>query len=432
MLEKIFKLKENKTNIKTEIIAGTATFLSLAYILAVNPLILSEAGMDYGAVFVATCLSAIIGTAIMGFYANLPIAQAPGMGLNAFFTYTVVLTMGYQWQTALAGVLVSGIIFVIISLTSLRETIIKAIPISLKIAVGIGIGFFISFIGFKNAGLVVSNESTLLTLGDLSSPTVLIAIFGILLTLILMVLKIKFSIFIGLIITAIIGVIIGVSELPSTIISMPPSLGPTFGQVFQVNLNEIFSIDFLIIVFSFFFMDFFDTAGTLVAVASQANLLKKDGSIKNGKKALISDAVATCSGAILGTSSVSSYIESLVGIEQGGKTGLTSIIVSILLFLSLFFSPLLSLFSGFVTAPALIIVGILMIQSVKKIDWEDMPTMFSSFFIIIMMIISGSIADGISIGFLLYVILMISTKRTKEIHPIMYPLCILFILNFIT
>ncbi|MGL4953242.1 MAG: NCS2 family permease, partial [Culicoidibacterales bacterium] len=303
MLEKIFDLKANKTDVRTELVAGVTTFLAMAYILAVNPLILSNAGMDTGAVFVATCLSAAIGTYIMAFVANLPIAQAPGMGMNAFFAFTVVLGMGYSWQAALAGIFCSGILFLFLSFSGIREKIITAIPHSLKIAVGVGIGFFIAFIGLKNAGIVVGNPDTLVSFGNVADPQVLLAIFGLVVTLLLMMLKQRFAIFIGMILTAIVGLAFGLSDMPTMIVSMPPSIMPTLGQVLT-GFGEIFQPGFFVVIFAFLFVDFFDTAGTLMAVASRAGLLTADGQIKNGSKAMISDALSTTIGAVLGTSSV--------------------------------------------------------------------------------------------------------------------------------
>lgn len=430
MLEKIFGLQANNTNVRTELVAGVTTFLAMAYILAVNPLILSNAGMDNGAVFVATCLSAAIGTYIMAFVANLPIAQAPGMGMNAFFAFSVVLGMGYSWQSALAGIFCSGILFLILSFSGIREKIITAIPHSLKIAVGVGIGFFIAFIGLKNAGIVVGNPDTLVAFGDIANPQVLLAIFGLVLTLGLMMLKQRFAIFVGMIITAIVGLIFGLSELPTAIVSMPPSIAPTLGQVFS-GFAEILKPEFLLVIFAFLFVDFFDTAGTLMAVASRAGLLTKDGQIKNGSKAMISDALSTTIGAVLGTSSVTSYVESMTGVEQGGRTGLTAATTATLFLVALFFSPVLVIFTSAVTAPALIIVGGLMAESVKEIDWIDQPTAFAAFFTIVMMILTASIAQGIAFGFMAYVLLMAFAKRMKEVNPIMYGLFLVFIISFL-
>lgn len=429
MLEKIFGLKANNTTVKTEMMAGVTTFLAMAYILAVNPIILSNAGMDAGAVFVATALSAAIGTYIMAFVANLPIAQAPGMGMNAFFAFSVVLGMGYSWQAALAGIFCSGILFLLLSFSGVREKIITAIPNSLKIAVGVGIGFFIAFIGLKNAGIVIGNPDTLVAFGNLADPQVLLAIFGLVITLLLMMMKQRFALFIGMIITAVVGLMFGLAEVPTSLISLPPSLAPTFGQLIY-GFEEILQPSFFLVIFAFLFVDFFDTAGTLMAVASRAGLLTSDGQIKNGGKAMISDALSTTIGAVLGTSSVTSYVESMTGVEQGGRTGLTAATTATLFLVALFFSPILGIFTSAVTAPALIIVGALMAESVKEIDWIDQPTAFSAFFTIIMMVLTASIAEGIAFGFTSYVLLMVFSKRIKEVNPIMLGLFFVFLLNF--
>lgn len=430
MFEKLFDLKANKTTVKTEVVAGVTSFLAIAYILAVNPLILSNAGMDNGAVFVATGLAAAIGTYIMAFFANLPIVQAPGMGMNAFFVFTVVLGMGYSWQTALAGIFCSGIIFLILSFSGIREKIITAIPHSLKLAVGVGIGFFIAFIGLKNAGLVVGNPDTLVSFGNLQDPQVLLAIFGLVITLMLMMMKKRFAIFLGMVITAIVGVVFQLSEMPTAIVSMPPSLAPTFGQLFT-GFEQVFQPDFLLVIFAFLFVDFFDTAGTLMAIANRAGLMTSDGKMKNGGRAMVSDAIATTVGAVLGTSSVTTTVETMTGVEQGGRTGLTAATAATLFLVALFFSPLLVVFTSAVTAPALIIVGGLMAESALDIDWRDQPTAFAAFFTIIMMILTASVAQGIAVGFTSYVLLMFFAKRIREVNPIMIGLFFIFILNFI-
>ena len=428
-LDNYFKLSENGTNTKQEFIAGITTFMTMAYILIVNPSILSAAGMDAGAIFTATALSSIIATLVMGLYAKLPFALAPGMGLNAFFAYSVCLGMGIKWEIALSGVLASGIIFLIISATGLREMIIKAIPTNLKFAVSAGIGLFIAFIGLKNAGIVVANSATFVGLGDLTDPTVLLSIFGVIAISIFMVRGSKIAIFLGMGLTAIVGMITGLIDIPTSVISMPPSIAPTFGVAIK-NIGNIFNPQMILVIFTFLFMDFFDTAGTMVAVGSKIGLLKNDGSIEGGSKALLSDSVATCIGAIFGTTNTTSYVESLSGVAVGAKTGFSSVVVGILFLISLFFSPLLTVITSAVTAPALIIVGSLMCSSLKEIEWERSEIAIPSFLTILLMPLTYSIGEGIACGFLTYVILMIFKGKTKKVHPVMYVLALLFVIYF--
>jgi AGZA family xanthine/uracil permease-like MFS transporter len=429
-MDKFFKISERNSTIGTEIVAGITTFLAMAYILFVNPSTLEAAGMDWGAVFVATGLAAAIGTLIMGLYANLPIAQAPGMGMNAFFAYYVVLTLGYSWQQALAGIMISGIIFVILSVTGARKAIINAIPTSLKYAVGTGIGFFIAFIGFKNAGIVVANPATFVGLGDITSGNALLALIGLVITFVLYVRKVKGSIFIGMVITSIIGMFMGLVSLPAAVISAPPSLS-TFGEAFGAFGSDLFTVDFLIVIFTFLFVDFFDTAGTILAVGFGAGLVSEEGELVDADKALLSDSLATVIGAVLGTSSVTSYIESLTGVEEGGKTGLTAVVTAGLFLLALFFSPLLSVVTAAVTAPALIMVGALMVQSFGHIEWDDIAVTIPSFLTVMMMVLTFSIAEGIAFGFVAYTLLMVATNRAKTVSPIMYGLTVFFILHFV-
>jgi len=460
-IQKYFEFEKHGTNYRTEIIAGLTTFLAMAYILFVNTNLLSIAGLDSGAVFVATGLAAMIGTLIMGVLAKYPIALAPGMGLNAFFTFTVVLGMGIPWEHALAGVFLSGFIFFILTISKIRETIINAIPQGLKYAVGAGIGLFIAFIGLKSAGLIVANPATLVSLGALSiekaqylitsnpanaemaeadvlamaKSTVYntyLAIFGIIVTAILLVRGLKGAVFYGLVLTAIVGVLTNVLPTPTTLMSAAPSLSPTFG----VALEALFSNEFWsspgiwIVVFTFLFIDFFDTAGTLVAVAGQANFLK-DGKLPRAGKALAADSIATMSGAVLGTSTTTSYIESSAGVAAGGRTGFTSVIVALLFGLSIFFSPLLAVVQASVTAPALIIVGVLMAASLAKIAWDNIEEAIPAFLTIIAMPLTFSIATGIAIGFLVYPITMVARGKGKEVHPIMYILFFVFIAYFV-
>ncbi len=343
-MNKFFKLEERGTTIKTEVMAGIITFLSMAYIIFVNPDMLSATGMDQGAVFTATILASVIGTLIMGLFANFPVALAPGMGMNAFFTFTVVLTYGYSWQQALAGIFVSGIIFMILSVTGLRELIINSIPKSLKHAVGVGIGFFIAFIGLVNAGIVVNNEATLVGLGNFTDPNVLLAVFGVIVMLFLLVRKVPAAIFIGMVATVIIGLFTGLIAMPTQVVSAVPSLEPTFGALFEA-LPSIFSFDMVPIIFSFLFVDFFDTAGTLISVGTNAGLINKDGELIDADKALLSDSTATVIGSVLGTSSTTSFVESLAGVGAGGRTGLTAVVTAICFLVMLFFSPLLGITS---------------------------------------------------------------------------------------
>lgn len=431
-MKNYFQFDELKTNFKTETIAGITTFLAMAYILFVNPSILADSGMDQGAVFTATALAAALGTLVMGVVAKYPVALAPGMGLNAFFTYSVVLGYGIAWETALSGVLISGLILVLLTLTGIREVIINAIPTSLKKAVGAGIGLFIAFIGLLNAGIVVPSESTTVAIGDVTSPAVLLAIFGLIVSVILLTRGIKAGVFYGMIITAIVGMIFKLVPVPTgigDIVGSVPSLAPTFGQALT-HLGDIFTIEMLVIILTFMFVDFFDTAGTLVAVASQAGIMK-DGKLPRAGRALASDSSGTVIGAILGTSSTTSYVESSAGVGAGGRSGFTAVVTAICFLLALFFSPLLAIVTSEVTAPALIIVGILMVAQLKSIEWDQFEVAVPAFFTILMMPLTYSIATGIAVGFIFYPITMLVKGRAKEIHPIMYMLAAIFILYFI-
>lgn len=430
LIANYFEFQENKTNFKKEIIGGITSFLTIAYILFVVPDILSQVGMDKNSVFVATALAGCVGTFIMGVFAKVPMVLAPGMGLNAFFAFSVCMGMNIPWQTAMAGVFVSGLIFVIISITGLRELIIKAIPNNLKFAVSSGIGLFIAFIGLKNAGIVVSHQSTFVALGDLTDKNVLLAIIGLIIVSILMVRKVQSSIFIGIVITAILGILFKIIDMPSAIISMPPSMKSTFG-VAITNIPNIFNPQMYLVIFTFLFMDFFDTAGTLLAVGSKVGLVKEDGSIKNGSKALLADSVATCVGAVFGTTNTTSCLESLSGIAAGARTGFSSVVAAGLFIVSLFFSPLLTVITSEVTAPALIIVGSLLCTSLSEIEWNKPEIAISSFFTILLMPLTYSIGEGIAFGFLSYTLLMVAKGKYKNVHPVMYALAVLFIIYFI-
>lgn len=428
-LSNYFKFKEKKTSLKAETIAGITTFLTMSYALFLIPSVLADAGMPKDSVFVATALAATIGTLIMGIFANFPMGLAPGVGLNAFFTYSVCIGMDIPWQTALSGVLASGIIFLIISATGLRELIIKAIPTNLKFAVSAGIGLFIAFIGLKNAGIVIDNTATLVGLGDLTDPTVLLSVFGLVAIAIFMVRGSQIAIFLGMALTVAVGMIFGLIDIPTSIVSMPPSIAPTFGVAIS-NIGNIFNAEMILVIFTFIFMDFFDTAGTLVAVGSKVGLLKKDGSVEGGSKALLADSVATCIGSIFGTTNTTSYVESLSGVAVGAKTGFSSVVIGILFLVSLFFSPLLTVITSAVTAPALIIVGSLMASNLKEIEWDKPEISISAFLTIILMPLTYSIGEGIACGFLSYVVLMIFKGKAKKVHPVMYVLAVLFIIYF--
>jgi len=430
-MNKYFEFEKLGTNFKTEFIAGLTTFLAMAYILFVNPHTLSATGMDQGALFTATALAAAIGSLVMGIVAKYPVALAPGMGLNAFFSYTVVLGYGIPWQTALSGVLISGVVLVILTMTGIREMIINAIPESLKYAVSAGIGLFIAFVGLINAGFVVDNDATLVGIGDLTSPTVMLAIFGLLISSILLTIGIRAGIFYGMIITSIVGMIFGLVPHPTgikDIIGPVPSLEPTFGQSL-LHLQDIFSIEMLVVILTFMFVDFFDTAGTLMAVANQAGIME-NGKLPRAGRALTADSSGTVFGAILGTSSTTSYVESTAGVAVGGKSGLTAVVTAVFFLLALVFSPLLEIVTSQVTAPALIIVGVLMASNLKFVEWDQIEIAIPAFFTVLMMPLTYSIATGIAVGFIFYPITMLVKGRAKEIHPIMYILAVIFILYF--
>ncbi|MED3623297.1 NCS2 family permease [Neobacillus thermocopriae] len=439
-MHKYFEFEKYGTNYRREFIGGLTTFLAMAYILVVNPLTLSLASiedlpdalrMDYGAVFVATALASALGSIIMGLLGKYPLALAPGMGLNAFFAYTVVLGSGIPWQHALGAVFISGVFFLILTLTGLREKIINAIPVELKYAVGAGIGLFITFVGLQNAKIIVNNDATLVGLGDLSNPDTLLAIFGLIITVIMMTRGITGAVFYGMVITVIVGMIFKLIDVPTQVVGSVPSLAPTFGAAFSsFSDSSFYTTAMLGVILTFFFVDFFDNAGTLVAVANQAGLMK-DGKLENAGRALISDSVASTAGAVLGTSTVTSYIESSAGVAAGARTGFASLVTAGLFILSIFFFPLLSVVTAPVTAPALIIVGVLMVSSLGKIDWTRFEIAVPAFLTIIAMPLSYSIATGIAIGFIFYPITMLIKGRGKDIHPIMYFFFVIFVLYFI-
>lgn len=446
MLEKLFKLNAKNTSVKTEIIAGITTFLAMAYILGVNPGILGDAGMDPQAVFMATAISAAIASIVMGLLANYPVALAPGMGVNALFSYTVVMSMGFSWQAALAAVFVSGVVFLLISVTGIRKMIINAIPKQLKLAIGAGIGFFIAFVGLKNAGIIVANASTAVGLGSFQSPVVLLAVFGILVTIFLVIKKVPAAVFVGMIITAAVGIVaheaFGVSVLDANGLELMPALPTSFISTnfemsamgsFMDGMGELFAVPgaAFVAIFSFLFVDFFDTAGTLVAIGNRIGLVNDKGELENAEKALVADAVGTVVGAALGTSTVTSFVESSSGVGVGGRTGLTAVTAGVLFLLSIFISPIvLSTAVSAVTAPALVVVGIMMAQQLKGIDWDDMVFAAAGFITVVFMILSYSISNGIAMGFIAYTVAMVAAGKVKQINLIVWALVIIFILYF--
>ncbi|MDD6841368.1 MAG: NCS2 family permease [Spirochaetales bacterium] len=421
-------LKKAGTDLKTEIMAGITTFLAMAYILAVNPGILSASGMDAGSVFTATALSSAIATLVMGLVANLPFALAPGMGLNAFLAYTVCLTMGYSWQFALTAIFCEGVIFLILTAFNVREAIVNSIPANLKKAIGVGIGLFIAFIGLQNAGIVVDNSATLVGL-NITSNTAIVAFIGLVITAILTAYNVKGGILIGILVTTIIGIPFGVTQF-SGFASMPPSIAPT---LFKFNFSEVFAHfpDFIIVMFTFLFVDMFDTVGTLIGCAGKADMINADGSIPNCKEALFADAIGTTVGAMLGTSTVTTFVESSTGVVEGGRTGVTAIVTAGLFLLSLFLSPLFLSIPSAATAPALILVGFFMMSPVKDIDFSDPTEGIPAFLCILMMVCAYSISDGIMFGILSYVIIKACSGKAKQITVPTYIVALLFVVKII-
>lgn len=420
-----FEIKQLNTTIKREVLAGCTTFISMAYILFVNPTVLGASGMDEGAVFTATALASAIGCILMGVLARYPIATAPALGINAFFAYSVCVGMGISWETALAGVFVASLIFILITVFKLRELIIDAIPTDLKYAISGGIGLFIAFLGLSEGGVIVANESTLVALGPLNVGTTWLTIFGLVLTAILLVRRVPGGIFIGMAATTLLGLGTGLIAMPSAVISGAPSLKPTF-LVALKHVGDINSVQMWVVVLTFLLVTFFDTAGTLVGLANQAGFMK-DNKMPRVGKALAADSTAMLAGSLLGTSPVGAYVESSAGIAVGGRSGLTAITTGCLFIFSLLFSPLLAVVTPQVTAPALIVVGVLMVQSLSQIDWKKMEIAIPSFLILLGMPLTYSISDGIALGFIFYPITMIAAKRGKEVSPIMYILFFVFI-----
>lgn len=453
-MEKLFHLKENHTDVKTEVMAGITTFMTMAYILAVNPNILSAAGMDAKAVLIATSLAAFVGTMLMAFLANYPFALAPGMGLNAYFAYTVVLSMGYSWQMALLAVFVEGIVFIVLSLTNVREAIFNAIPLTLKSAVSVGIGLFVAFVGLQNAKLIVNSDSTLLTYQHFKGETfhsvgigALLTLVGVLLIAVMLIKNVKGAILYGIILTWVLGIICELtgiyvpdaeagmySVIPTAFVSFDfSSLGNTFGQVFNLDFTNFNIGNFIVVMFAFLFVDLFDTLGTLIGVASKADMLDEEGKLPRIKGALLADAIATSAGAVLGTSTTTTYVESASGVTEGGRTGLTAATTAVLFLLASIFSPLFLTIPSFATAPALIVVGFYMMGAVVKINFDDMTDAISAFLTILVMPLAYSISEGIAIGVVSWTLINLLSGKAKEkkITPLMYVLTVLFILKYI-
>lgn len=425
-MEQLFKLKERGTTVRTEIIAGITTFMTMAYILAVNPGILSATGMPAASVFTATALSSAIAIVCMAFFANLPIALAPGMGLNAFFAFSVVLGMGYSWQLALTAVFLEGILFVLMSLFNIREAIVAAIPANIKKAVSVGIGLFIAFIGLQNAGIIVKNDATLVSLGKVTQGPALLALIGLVIMGYLLARKVKGALLIGILVTTIIGIPFGVTKIPE---GWAPLARPAAPLLFQFQFDKVFTLDFFIVFFTFLFVDIFDTIGTLVGVTTQAGLIDRNGEIPKVKGALLADAVGTVAGACLGTSTVTSYVESASGVAEGGRTGLTALTTGVLFLIALFFAPLFLLIPAAATAPALVLVGLFMMAPIMEIDLKDYTEAIPAFLTIIMMPLTYSIAEGLVFGIISYVVLKALTGKFKDISVVTWIVAILFVLK---
>ncbi len=427
MLEKLFKLKESNTNIQTELLAGFTTFITMAYIIFVNPQMMSSTGMDLGASFVGTCVAAAIACIAMGFYSNWPIGLAPGMGLNAFFTYTVVGEMGYTWEIALGAVFLAGILFWIMSVTPIRQWMLESIPMNLRIAMGSGVGLFIGFIGLKNGGIIVSNDATLISIGDLLKVETLLAMLGFLLIAILAVRRIPGAILIGVMMVTLISIFVGIIQFQG-LISYPPAFMPVFMKLDVLGALDLAMIS---VIMSFLFVNLFDTAGTLLGVANQAKLVDEDGNIHNLDKALKADSSSSAFGAFLGCAPVTSYVESLAGVEAGGRTGLTAVTVGFLFLIAVFFSPLASIIPAHATAGALIYVAILMMSGMEKLNWSDSSELLPALIIIVMIPLTFSIANGIALGFVSYVVLKIASGQFKKISSGAWFLTIIFLSKFL-
>ncbi|HIF9418077.1 TPA: NCS2 family permease [Photobacterium damselae] len=427
MFEKLFKLKENGTNVRTEVLAGVTTFLTMAYIIFVNPTMLANTGMDKGAVFVATCLAAMIGCFVMGFIANYPVAQAPGMGLNAFFTYSVVLGMGYTWQVALTAVFLSGLCFIALSLLKVREWIINAIPHSLRIGISAGIGLFLAFIALQSSGIVVDNPATLVSAGDLTSFPAVMAALGFFLTIALVHRGYKAAVLIAILVVTGISIIFG-EVTYNGVVSMPPSLAPTF---MQLDFSGAMEVGLISVVFAFLFVDLFDTAGTLVGVATKANLMDKDGKLPRLSRALLADSTATSVGALLGTSNTTSFVESVSGVAVGGRTGLTAVTVGVLFLLALFFAPLAGMVPAYATAGALFYVAILMMSGLVSVDWRDLTEAAPVVVVCLLMPLTYSIAEGIGLGFITYAAVKVMSGKGRDINVSVWVIAGLFLAKII-
>ena len=433
-----FGISSSGSSFKREAMAGTVTFLAMSYVLAVNPSILGDEGAlgDKGipmqAVFTATAVAAVFGTLVMGIWAKYPIALAPGMGLNAFFAYTVVLSMGIPWQVALSGTLLSGIIFFVLAITKVRERILNAIPLQMKFAVGAGIGLFVAFLGLKNAGIVVNSDSTLVTLGDLTDGTTLLALFGLVVTVVFLVIGWHGAVLYGIVSTTILGMVTGLVGIPDGIAEMPKGLDQTFGQAI-IHLPDAFTGQMIVVVLTMLFVDFFDASGTLIGVANQAGLLNKDGTLPRAASAMAADSVGTTAGAIIGTSTTTAYVESTAGVSAGGRTGLTAVTTAGWFLVAMFCYPIFSVVAGSaeITSAALIVVGILMARSLGDIDWQNLEYSVPAFITVIMMPLTYSIANGLAMGMIFYPIVMVAKGRIREVHPAMWALMVLFLAYFI-
>ena len=441
IIEKCFKLKENKTTFKTELMAGLTTFMTMAYILVVNPSILSTTGMDAGALLTATCIASALGTFFMAFFANYPFVLAPGMGLNAYFAFTICAQKGYSWHVALAAVFIEGIIFIILSSINVREAIFNAIPANMKKAVSVGIGMYIAFIGLQNAGVVINNASTCVSLGDVKTVPVALALIGTIITLVLVIRKVKGALLVGILITWILGIICqlagvyvvdveaGVySLIPTGLISAPPSIAPIAGKL---SFSGISIFDFIVVIFAFLFVDLFDTLGTLIGVSTKAGFLDKEGKLPRIKGALFADALATTVGAVLGTSTVTTFVESASGVSDGGRSGLTALTAGVLFLVALLFSPILTTIPSFATTPALVVVGLMMVENVRDIDFSDYTEGFPAFMTILMMVVCYSISEGLVFGVISYVLLKLFGGKKNELNPVIVIIAILFFLKLI-
>lgn len=426
MLQKLFGFDSSKMTLKKEVMGGITTFLTMAYILAVNPSILGDAGMDSGAVFTATVLSAVIATLVMAIYAKMPFALAPGMGLNAFFAYTIVLTMGYSWQFALTAVFIEGLIFIALTLTGLRQKIVECMPLLLRNSISPGIGLFIAFIGLKNAGIVAASPSTFVTMGDLHDPAVLLACFGIILSAVLLVRKVTGALLIGILVTTLVGIPVGITHFTS-VVSTPPSLAPVFCQF---EWSSILSLDMAVCVMTFLFIDMFDTIGTLIGVSTRAGMVDEKGNIPHLKDAFMADAIGTTLGAVLGTSTVTTYVESASGVNEGGRSGLTAFSSALCFALALFLAPLFLAIPGEATAPALVLVGVMMMHDIRKVDFQNYITAIPCFVCIAFMPLTYSISDGILMGLITWVLLHLCSGKAKELNAGMIILAILFVLKY--